>query len=154
VESSRKIHRVAWKIPIQLLPAILMRDPACWIAAATSALNPMPWRSGQSYLYRWIEAVESNGNPWRRIEDNSTPMYLEGLVAASTSASRATGSNTEGFWVLYSWSWSSCRPWKIDPDAYVEDPGRIEEEVSFILKDTPVDHEIVTTWSLMSCMYI
>jgi len=33
----------------------------------------------------------------------------------------------------------SCRPWKIDPDAHVVDPNRIEEDVSFVLKDTPVD---------------
>ena len=29
VDSSRKFHRVAWKIPIQLMPAILIRDPGC-----------------------------------------------------------------------------------------------------------------------------
>jgi len=37
VESSRRIiHRAAWKIPIQLLPAILMRDAGCQIDAASS----------------------------------------------------------------------------------------------------------------------
>ena len=34
--SARKFHRVVWKIPIQLVPAILMRDPAYRIDAASS----------------------------------------------------------------------------------------------------------------------
>jgi len=41
MESSRRIHRVVWIIPIQLMPAILMEGPDCRIDAArgTESIN-------------------------------------------------------------------------------------------------------------------
>jgi len=50
---------------MQLLPAVLMRDPACRIDAASST-ESIPWRAG-SILYKTV--VYSNGIPQSCMEE-------------------------------------------------------------------------------------
>jgi len=91
IESSRRIHRVVWKIPIQLMPAILMEDAAYRIdasgatestAATTSSSLGGPW--GPIGLVGPIGAVESNGVSTGLYYFNTTG--LEGLSVLSATA--------------------------------------------------------------------
>ena len=85
VESSRKFHRVVWKIPIQLLPASLMRGPDCRIDAARST-ESISWRALEGWtdpIYR-IDAVDSSRRiPRRRMEDKSIHSNTTGLRVLS-----------------------------------------------------------------------
>jgi len=72
MESSRRIHRVAWnKIPMQLMPAILMEGPDCRIDAARGTESICrSWGSNRSLLQD-RSVVEINRIPRRRVEDNA-----------------------------------------------------------------------------------
>jgi len=99
VESSRKVHRVAWKYQFQYN---CCRRSQWGIQPVESMLlvapNPTPWRASRSYLYRWIKAVELEF-PQSRLEEYMLPIrpVLRDLPL-TTSADNATGSNRmEGF---------------------------------------------------------
>ena len=67
-----EIHRVVWKIPIQLMPAILMEGPAYRIDAASGTdsidLGDLEGLIGPYYrIDLWWKSIEFHGAVWRII---------------------------------------------------------------------------------------
>jgi len=122
-------------VPMQLMPAIPMRDPACRIDAA-SGTESIPWRSGLILHAHGIEAVEhSNGTPQSCMEEFcSNTTSLEGPVAASAGANGATDSNV---------TWRACLlvlcsrfGQAVGLGRSIRIPWKNRMQVSFISKDT------------------